>query len=113
MPDRAGQAIVSRAPRDPSPGRRSGLSAPPSPDILQPAVAPLQHIASIHPLLVGDILYLSFVFIDILALFRRFSCGADRRVCGPRLALTDHGRAADRRAGGLRYQTFCTYPLFS
>jgi hypothetical protein len=32
----------------------------------------------------SDILSLSFVFIDILALFPRFWCSADRRVCGPR-----------------------------
>ena len=58
----------------------------------------------------SDFLYLSFVFIDILALFPRFWCSADRRVCGPRLAP---GKVADRRTGGQRYQTFCTYPLFS
>jgi hypothetical protein len=33
---------------------------------------------------VRDILYLSFVFINILALFPRFWCSADRRVRGPR-----------------------------
>ena len=31
-----------------------------------------------------DLLTSSFVFIDILALFRRFWCSAARRVCGPR-----------------------------
>jgi len=32
-----------------------------------------------------DFLYSSFVFIYILALFPRFSCSADRWICGPRL----------------------------
>jgi hypothetical protein len=46
-------------------------------------------------------------------LFPPFWCSADRRVCGPRPARADHGKAADRRTGGLRYQTFCTCRLFS
>jgi hypothetical protein len=54
-----------------------------------------------------------FVFIDILALFPRFWCSAARRVCSPRPAPSIHGKAVDRRTGGLRYQTFCTCRLFS